>query len=252
MNKFSDNLLEKIQEEQIEPKSKWSFIAKDGFIWGLGIASLILGAVALSVMTSILRNTDLSFAESLGHSLPKFLFLVLPYLWIVLLGVFLVVAHHQVRKTKSGYKYKLPVVLLALFGGSILLGGFLYQVGIGQALDERFVEKSPMYRQIANRKVNLLTNPEKGVLAGRVIEVASEELLLEDIKKKTWRVDVTKAVLPQDRTIPEGAMIKMTGQLEGEAFIADRISPLRPKDKLRDNFQEIRKVKEGMAPLRRR
>lgn len=253
MNKLSDTLLKKIETENIEPKSKWAFLLKDGVVWGIGVASLFLGGLALAVIFSVLFNTDFSLGAQLGKPGLKLFFLVLPYIWVILLAGFILLTHFQLRHTKRGYKYSLPVIVLTVLGGSLLLGIGLYQIGIGQAVDEHFVERSDLYRGAIQSRLDLVHNPEEGRLAGRVEVSQEDSLVLKDLEGQDWVVDITEASLPFNRPIPEGAPIRIMGEYINEGvFEAEDISPLVPKDKLRDHFRPKQGMKEVDESMRTR
>ena len=253
MNKLIDNVLEKIQEEQIEPKSKWAFLLKDGVVWSVGIASLLLGSLALAVIFSVLFNADFELGRQLGKPGVRMFFLVLPYLWVVLLGVFILLAHYQVRHTKRGYKFSLPVIILSVIGGSLVLGAGLYQLGVGQAVDEHFVQRSELYRGVIQGRLDFVHNPEEGRLSGRVVESGNDSLELKDLTGHVLEVDVSEANLPFERQVPEGAMVRITGEAQSERFfIADELQPLKPKDKLRDHFRPLPEMKEDLRSMRTR
>ena len=55
---ISKQVLEKIKDKKIKPKSKWEFLLKDYVWWFLGILALNIGGLAFSVIIYFLVNND--------------------------------------------------------------------------------------------------------------------------------------------------------------------------------------------------
>ena len=104
INDASKNILDKIKENKITPKPKWQFRLEQVGIWALAVLSLIIGAKAFAVIIFRLVNNDWEIREHLGRSLLNHALLTLPYLWIIVMVLFILLAYYNARHTKKGYR----------------------------------------------------------------------------------------------------------------------------------------------------
>lgn len=222
--KFNREFLEKIKEEKITPKPKWHFLLKNYLVWGAGLASLIIGGVAFSVVIYLTRNNDWDAYKQAGESFGSFILLTIPYFWLVFLGLFVFLVYYNVKHTKNGYRYPLVIISLINVVASIVLGGAFYFLGVGRAIDEILGERAPFYGQIINQRMGYWINPEEGRLAGVVVSIESrDKFILLDLNKKDWWV-----VNKEDSVgkIIVGEPIKMIGKRISEnVFEAEQFFP---------------------------
>ena len=66
---ISKDILNKIKEEDIKPKSKCSFIAKNVIFWAVFVLTLILGSLSTSIAIFMLRNNYWELHQKIGQSL---------------------------------------------------------------------------------------------------------------------------------------------------------------------------------------
>jgi len=197
-NKFGKEIFEKIEENKIKPKPKWEFLLKNYLMWVFGVLSLVIGSLAVSVIIYMLRHNDWEVYENVTNSLLEFILVTLPYFWLVILALFILVADYNLKHTKKGYKYNLSLVIAVSLGVNVVFGGLLYNFGIGEAIDDIFGENAPFYREIINRRVPLWDHPEEGRLMGKIIEIESiDKFTIQDFKQGNWMVDAEDA-----RTMP--------------------------------------------------
>jgi len=220
-------VLEKIEKEQVRPYSKWRFVLRRSIMWGLFILSLILGSLASGVVIFQLTHADWDLYRTLHMGYATFLLLILPYFWLVFLFGFTGFAYFYFRKTERGYRY--PTVLLV--SGSILLsllgGAFAYKVDLAARLEKVFRDNIAFYRMIQERKARIWVAPEKGLLAGEIVEVLDDgKIRLKDFKDRIWRIDVGHALWRGRLKASKGLKIKVIGRMEGkDDFVAREIRP---------------------------
>jgi hypothetical protein len=222
---FSESILKKIKARHIKPKSKWQFIARNIGFWGIFTFSVILGAAGVSVLIFALFEADFDlFAELSGSGLSLF-FSWLPIFWIVFFILFVGIAMWGIRKTKKGYRFSIHAILMTNITLGILLGGLVYGIGGAEQFERIFAENAPMYQGMQHRMQEMWTRPEDGRLAGTIIEIREEGiLLLDDFSNQQWVVDIVDA--PVRRPLEAGRKVKIMGSITGDhTFTAVMVRP---------------------------
>lgn len=223
-------MLNKIEEKKIAPKPKWQFLARDYSVWALSAISLIIGSLAFSVILFMVRNNDWEVYGYMNDSLLKFTLLTLPYLWIVFLGLFIAAAHYNYKHTRHGYKHNLPTIVAGSVFISILVGAVLFNIGVGQAIDNVFTEKVPYYEKLFQGRRARWINPERGLLAGQIVTKASTiNFEVVDMRSRVWQVRTEERKLHPMVIIEIGQPVRMIGETRGTStFHATLILPSRP------------------------
>lgn len=229
-NNFGKELLEKIKEKKLKPKSRWHFLLKRYGIWTIGIFSLVIGALAFSVIIYFLKYNDWDIYEELSDSFLGFVFLTLPYFWLLFLLLFIFIIYYDLKHTKKGYRYSLPIVLAISVGSSMLLGAIFFQAGFGEIIDEAAGKNLPLYERFINPRVQLWTQPEHGRLSGLVIKKLSEdEIIVLTHEMLKWNALLFDAKRPNDFKIKVGRPIRLMGEKTGnQVFHAIKILPVGP------------------------
>ncbi|PLX20644.1 hypothetical protein C0584_05385 [Candidatus Parcubacteria bacterium] len=232
MNKkeLSQKVLESIKKHKIIPKPKWTFLLRNYVVWFAGLISLVIGALALSVIIYMLRYNGWEEYHYISDSIPQFILLTLPYFWIVFLIIFVLVADYYIRHTNKGYRYRLPVVVLISVFASVLLGGIFYKIGMGQAIDDILGSRAPFYKEIINRKPLFWNNPEKGYLTGQVMGIVSDaEFNFRDAENVDWLIVYNKEEIFRMPKLENNMKISLIGNiLSNNIFEAKDFRPLRP------------------------
>lgn len=230
MKKFCDKVLEKIKEEKITPKPRWQFLLKDYFVWLAFAVSVIVGGLAFCVALSITINNDWDIYHYLSLSPAKHILLSIPYIWIILIFLFLGLSFYNYKHTKGGYRHGAFVVLGLSVVGSVILGLVFNSLGMGRKIDRMFAENIPLYQNIhccCNRK-DIWSQPEKGLLAGEVRKIANDdEFELKDFTGLVWQVEKDeKIIMPVNFVIVIGRKVKLIGEKRAEKlFWAREIRP---------------------------
>lgn len=227
---LQNDILRKIKEEHITPKPRWEFLLKDAAVWISGIASLVVGGLATSVIIYMTRSDDWEIIAAAGDTPTKTFLLAMPYFWILTLAAFVIIADYNFKHTKKGYRYRIPYVVAGSIIVSAFLGIFFYDAGAGRAIDRAFMERVPMYDHFGHPKVRMWMRPEKGMLAGTVIEVStSHTFRMQDMEKRVWQIR-TMQPLPENLiNEPVGIKLRCVGHATGpDMFEAVRVMPMFP------------------------
>lgn len=251
-----NSVLDKIKEEKIQPKRRWQFLLRNYVVWGVGVVALFVGALAFAVTIHLVSNSGIELYQELGGGTIRFLLLSLPYVWIVLIILFIIIADYYFKHTKRGYKYQLQTVVAASIVGSLLLGGGMHAAGIGKAADDVMAKHVPQYERIMNRHDAVWNRADKGMLLGVITEVTDEEIImLLDKKQEEWTVNIKDARQVGNVNITMGERVRVLGKKqEGNIFHAKGIGPgraLGPRQ-MKDLRERLRDHTKKRDPLRNR
>lgn len=208
---ISDKIIEKIREEKITPKPRWQFLLKYYVFWTIFGASIIVGSLSFAVILHTTLENDWDIYRYLDKSLFEYIFISLPYFWIILLAVLLWVAYYDYRHTKTGYRYQYYWIVLGSILISFILGLGSLRLGIGKEIDEIFARNIPYYNGTLKHKKEVWSHPEKGLLAGRIKTIIDEkDFNLEDFKGEIWEIRESNIVWHETPKIEEE--VKLIGE----------------------------------------
>lgn len=215
---LSQKVLDVIHESHIRPKPKWEFLLKDYVIWGLFFLIILIGALSVSVIIFMARH-DLPYVS--GE--VKIWLLSLPYFWLVLMALFLLIAYYNFKHTNHGYRHNPYAIFFLSFILSIFLGSVFYTIGGARELEEICYRHLPMYQVMMDKHGQMWIEVSQGKLAGTILEVKPENIRLESFDDKVWLV-----WLPLENQIKfaDGMRVRVFGQqLSDDEFQAQIIVP---------------------------
>ncbi len=230
-NNLSEKVLKMIKKDKIKPKPRWEFLLKNYVIWLAGFMALLIGGLATAVIIHMFKNNDWDVYKYINDSLAGFIFVTLPYFWLVFLGIFIFVIYYNFKHTRTGYRYQLSTLVVAVIFISVILGSLFYQLGLGRAVDDVLGDKLPLYRQFLNQRQKIWRQPERGLLAGVVTAInAPNDFYLRDFGGQQWYVFGREADIFGPVMIAPGNSLKIVGDIVGEMeFRAEIIGPfIRP------------------------
>jgi hypothetical protein len=228
---IKQSVLDLIEGKKVTPKPKWAFLLRDGFFWSSSLLVIVLGSLAVATTFAIVATSDWDIIEQLDHTYLGFMFVSLPYVWIVLVALFFFLADYYIRHTKRGYTYSPAKLVGGIVGASVLLGFFLFHIGAGTVIDTGLAAHMESYERFGNRRTRNLIAPKQGILAGRLVEKSADEWEVEDAWHNEWDVDIARARIFGSEYIVTGHHVRIVGQRHESGnyiFIAEEIRPLRP------------------------
>ncbi len=179
MNKLSEKILEKIKEENIKQKSKNFFIIKNLFNWGFTIFAILLSAFFISAIYFILVNKLI---------IPMMLFSSFVSFGLLFLLLASYLSYKRFKQIKNSYKYNLKYVFIS-FIVIVFVTGFVFaRFRIYNSFDQ-IVSKSIPQLSANNRIHQLWSDPNNGRLAGEIIGISDDYILLEAFDGKVYFVD---------------------------------------------------------------
>jgi len=222
-NKEQKNTLIDLIEKslcEVEPKNSWYFALHNFLFWTFGIVAVIFGAAAFAVIIFTVKHSghDLSiitYGSNTGHFIH-----VLPYLWLVSLGIFWLSAQKLIRLTDCGYRFDIKKIFLTLIGASLFLGFLLDIARTGEYLDRRAGEMIPFHRPIRVIHQSDWSAVQEGRLGGTLVgNRIDQQVSLRGFNQETWKLDLSGYENIQDVYFEDGDMVRVIGVLqEGGVF----------------------------------
>lgn len=224
--KPSEKLIQKIREEQAEPAPRWHFAVKNRLVWAAFGLAVVLGALAFSVILFAIQQTEFNIVSHLSHSGLELFLGLLPFFWIALLVVFLLVAMYSVQYSRRGYKFTLARLVGYSAALSILLGTLFFIGGGAQRLEQAFALNVSIYESVQEKKIKLWSMPEEGYLSGEIVETEMGAFRLKDFQGKEWTVWYEGAFIPPVVLLERGEKVKLVGEVAEEGvFAASEVRP---------------------------
>ncbi len=227
MADISKNILQKIKKDEVRPYPKQYFLLRRSVIWTVFGLSILFGSVAGAIALFQLRYAEWDLYKHLSHSPVEFLLLVIPFFWLIFLLGFAGFAYYYFRRTEHGYRYAAIWVMLLSIVLSIIGGGLLYSTGLSEKLERVFQENLPFYRDLQERKQKVWMSPMRGLLAGRIIKIISDQKVeIEDLQGNNWIIDIADTIWRARLRPAENLKIKILGEMTGQnRFVANEIRP---------------------------
>ena len=211
---LANAVLDRIEKDRIAPTPQWQFLFHESFMWGLWVASVLIGAVAVSVMIFVSLSAGYSFYEATHESELSFFIEVLPYIWILTFVAMIGLAYFNIRHTKKGYRYPLwqlviSSLLLSLFGGALL-----HNAGLGYLIDNEISQNAPMFRSLSRIEAQMWQAPEKGRMLG-VLE--TEGGVFTAVDGTEWKIDTTELMARDLELLQSGEQVRVIGMIATSA-----------------------------------
>lgn len=233
MSKLSKDILGRIKKDNITPISRWRFVVLHAILWILVTLAVVFGSMAMSVIFRVIDGADWEIARQVGKNSFHSFALILPYIWIAVLGLIIFLASKLFEHTKKGYRYGHFVVAASSVVISVVFGAGLYFVGVGDTVHAALSNNVPTYAQWEENRDKMMVAPDRGALVGRITEFKSDdEIVLVDLKGNVWEVDISNAEIQQESMLRARMPIGVIGGKTSEnTFNAKRIVPWRPDKK---------------------
>lgn len=225
---LKDSILKKIDQERIQPRSRWIFVLHNVLFWTLFAIGVLLGAAGFGVILYALNADDFDLMAELSGSGTSLFMSLLPIFWICFFAIFLVLSVIGIQHTKKGYKWPISRFLgLNLLIG-VILGSALYAMGGGAKLDRIFDTSVPGYQSFIQKQMERWFRPEEGRLAGEIMEVDDMVgvFILREADGTQWEVDYTEADIRLRTREPEMVPVRVMGTMLSEnQFSAAIVAP---------------------------
>ena len=230
----TDKLMQRIKDSGDQPIPKWKFVLKRSIIWFSFGFAVIAGSLAFSVILFSLRETGFWALQHLDHSGWEMVLSLLPFIWLIALLIFLLVAIYSIQSSDKGYKLTLSKWVGYSAAISIVLGTIFYLGGGGQWLENTFASKASFYESVQEKKARIWMQPENGLLAGTLTEIKPDALIMKDFNGKSWVIKYEDAFIAPVLRLEEGEEVKLVGNIKVDnTFLAEEIRPWQGRKKSR-------------------
>lgn len=145
MENFSHDIIKEIESRGVNPKPKWYFLSIRLGFWISAILSILIGGVAFAVGEYVFFDNDGMSIQSFKDTPLIEIAKSIPYIWIVILGVFMYFAYNGFRFTRRGYKYATTLVVMGAIFGSVIFGLILNQFDFGQNIHKYLLAHTSFY-----------------------------------------------------------------------------------------------------------
>jgi hypothetical protein len=219
----SGSILKEIEKRNVEPIPRWHFFLRHFAFWMLATISVLTGSLAMATAIYVFLDNDYLgdhdyinqyFVEQpfIAHIIKS-----IPYVWIVALVLFIIVAYYGFRHTKRGYRYPTVKVIAGAVLVSIFLSICMNMVDVGGYIHRYLVENVHSYPHLINSNEYRWSQANKGRLGGKVMAFDRQNsiLLLKSFRNRYWQIDVSKAEIQAGTVIAPGRYLKITGDETG-------------------------------------
>ncbi len=240
MTKISENILKTIEAQHVKPEPKWKFLAKDGFVWVAFVALLLVVALAFAVILDFVANYDWDIYTYLHKTFLQHVFFSLPYVWIVLVALFLGLAYYDFVHIKGWYRYRVFLVFVVALLASAGLGTAFFFAGFGGEIDSSLDEKVPLYKASMANPAEIWNHPDEGLLEGKIVKIeGKDQFVLQDAAGKYWNIQDGDSD-EDDRNFVEGEMVRIIGDRQADdSFKAKNI---REEGKRKGKVEALKKA----------
>ncbi len=182
---FHTQIIERIKEECITPHSRRYFIIKSYVMWSFFACIILLGSIIVSIDIHLISSVENDLQEIYQSGFLNFLFVNLPYFWLILTIGFIAIVTTYYKQTKKGYRHKITSVIV--FGVIVMgvLGYIFHLCGIGKFIEDKISDSSlsTYYEPIIYNKYDIWLRPHEGYYIGTITEkVATNTLRFITIK----------------------------------------------------------------------
>lgn len=212
-NPLVQKILDRIDHERVAPSPRWRFRVRNYTMWALWALTVIVGAVAVSILLYVSAHIGFSLYEATHPTWLSFLVDMLPYLWIFVFALMTFLAYWNYRCTKCGYRYSLWQVLTSSIAFSILGGAMLYMFGFAHQIDSQLGESMPMYPSLEDVEERLWQNPEEGRMLGVYVSPLAEDdhVTFRDLRDRRWTLNTVFLMQSDLETLFSGTRVRVLG-----------------------------------------
>ncbi len=214
MNKLSQKIIEKIKKNKINPKPKWYFILMHTLVGTATLSSILIGAIATAIVIRHLSLTDWELMHhSMGGHIRSF-FMIVPYIWIIFIGITILLAELIFKQSEKAYRIESWKITLISIITSIFLGGLFYITNADRPIENGIRNNFHPYLQWEHERMKKLIMPEKGIIAGEIIQSdKNKKWIVIDFKNHKWIVDIRAAEKNNKINFKKGMQVGIIGEM---------------------------------------
>ena len=235
MKDLSQKTIAKIKEEHIKPTSKWLFRVEDFSVWLFLGLTVLIGAMAFSLLYYFAKQLDWDVINISSHLSFRILTRIIPSFWILLTLFLLIFSCIIYRHTKKGYRLGVFPIALGAIVLFLIIGFFSHWLKADKKIDGFLQKNVSVYTLVANNKEKEWSQPELGLLGGKIIQTEDSGFSLEDFGGEDWQITTTpETVIKPSVNLSPKETVKVVGsKKDNQTFQAKEIRPWQGKGMMR-------------------
>lgn len=221
---LSNKIIERLNKDSILPIPKWRFNILYGFFWLGALMSVIIGSLAFATILFLIIDLRMHGIFEVSHSALEIM-LFIPYLWLIVLCIFILIAKISLRHTKRGHQYRLRYIVASSLILSIIFGSFLTLVGVGK-LTHDTLNRTSIYNYTTYDAQDAWDQPIVGRIAGVVLSVNNKNnFIIKDFEGALWHIQIATSTYGHVFTPKANSIVRMSGIYDASSsiFIATSI-----------------------------
>jgi hypothetical protein len=214
------SVMSRIECGELCPRSKTFFKTRECIVWALWLVSVVVGALAVAVTLFVVAHRQYALYEVTHDNFYTFMVEVLPFVWVIVFGLMIVVGVYNLRHTKRGYRYPMWQIIGSSMVLSLAGGAGLHFIGVGYMADHMLGERMGMYNSQEKIEKRMWQNPEEGRLVG----IPQAPLLppattsaFTDVNGMIWMIDVADLSEMERELLNEMKPVRLIGFIQPES-----------------------------------
>ncbi|MEI8174533.1 MAG: hypothetical protein WCG28_01120 [bacterium] len=218
MNELCNKIMEQIDENKIVSLPRWRFVLLRVFFWLLAIISVIVGSLAVGAIFFLFIDYHQHGLFEVSHDVNDFL-LAIPFVWIIIFVLFIMIAKIGVDHTQKGYKYSFYKIVFGSVLLSVIFGSILNIIGVGE-MTHGLLNKIPVYNFTTYDSMDAWDRPNIGRLGGVVHSIKdNSDFSITDFGGHIWQIHLSTSK-NNDSFIPElNSTVRMSGMFESSSNV---------------------------------
>lgn len=243
-SKISDSVLASIRKSDVKPIPKFIHAIRNDSFWLLWGISVVAGACSVALIAFTELNAGWEYYEMTHDNALTFFANTIPVVWIILLLGMVGLGYYNVRNTKHGYKYPVPVIILLSVGISVCGGVLIHTYGMSKDIDEVLDGFVPFHHSVDVMRRDHWLQESKGLYAGVVVDVDADDdiFLIEGFDGKSHRFS-SEFLFPSDleRIMPDAeiGVMSVRDVIDSNILVACRLFILEAIPDM--SFRDIQK-----------
>lgn len=224
-NNTTEKIIAAIDRQKVTPRPTWYFVVRNSALWIPGIVTTLLGAYTIAGVLYAVLHAHWENRQYIQYSGPIVFIAIIPLLWVISFGLFLLITVTLLQKTNTGYRHTALQLLSISVAGSIIIGVLFYAFTASSLNDTA----ATYYRHPTQHEQEYVwNNPEDGRISGVITRIVSPgTLAVTSFNGFEWTVSVD--ALPIDTSpalLQPGNAIRIIGAITSDhSFMACRILP---------------------------
>jgi hypothetical protein len=240
MNTALRKSVEILKKKQIHPDPRWKYLLKKYAAWLIFFLVSSLAAASIAVSYFLIANLDWDAYQFIGQNSLRYILSLIPFFWLGIMLVFLIVAFMNIRQTETGYRFSWQKIFIYISGIIFVFTLTFSFLKFGQIINTALLKNINGYGSLITTKEAQWSQPEKGLLAGTIESYDSARIELKDLQGAKWQLSINDTTLIRPAvTIAQGNMIKAIGEkTSANTFSVKEIRPWQGRQGCNGNCTE--------------